>query len=209
MPPRSTDYQIWLAKLLAECDDDAVDYMDQRVVNRWATRFNHEIASIVATAGEEATSKAVSLLYGCPGQIYYGVLDPALGPLRVEFMQSVKSLYQNCFLPHCSEYYSHLDRGPEPERPFNGICYMLWDLELDGHAINGDPEMLGQSLDVLSFALSLDSTACQESALHGLGHLAFKHVNRTTPIVEQYLERKDLSPELYSYAQAARIGYVL
>jgi hypothetical protein len=86
---------------------------------------------------------------------------------------------------------------------------MLWDLDSECHALNGDLEMIAECLDVLEFALSLPSVACQESALHGLGHLAFKHRARTAPIVEQYLKREDLPIELRHYAQAARVGYVL
>lgn len=208
--PESTDYEIWLANIFAQSDDDHVDFLDARAVNRYATRFNREIALILEAAGEQATADAIYYFYSdLSGQVYWCVLNPSLGPLRVEFMQSVKSLYQHCFLPRCSRFFSHIDQGPEPARPLNGVCYMLWDMGLEVHALNGDLEMLEQSLDVLSFALSLPSVACQESALHGLGHLAFKHRARTAPIVDQYLRRNDLLLELRHYAQAARVGYVL
>lgn len=207
----STDYEVWRSLIFAKSDKHDVDLLDKRAVNVFATRFNREIASIVEAFGEEATAEAIWHLYSdsSSGQVYWCVLDESLGSLRVEFIRSIGSLYTDCFLPRCSRYYSHIDQGPEAMRPLNGVCYMLWDLGVECPALNGDLEMLDASLDVLSFALALPSVACQESALHGLGHLAYKHSERTMPIVEEYLKRDDLPVELRNYAQAARVGYVL
>jgi hypothetical protein len=206
-----TDFEIWRAFILDQSDVHDVDQLDKHAVNGFATRFNREIASIVEAFGEEATAEAIWHLYSDSGsgQVYWCVLDKSLGPLRVEFIHSIKTLYTDCFLPRCSRFYSHIDQGPEPARPLNGVCYMLWDLSVEGPALNGDMEMLDASLDMLKFALALPSTACQESALHGLGHLAYRHKDHTVPIVEEYLKRDDLSTELRDYAQAARVGYVL
>ncbi|RIK74204.1 MAG: hypothetical protein DCC68_23505 [Planctomycetota bacterium] len=206
----STDYEVWRTLVFAQSDVHSVEQLDKCAVNGFATRFNREIASIVDAYGEEATAEAIEYLYGdASGQVYWCVLDESLGSLRVDFIRSIKSLYTDCFLPRCSRYYSHIDQGPEALRPLNGVCYMLWDLGVECPALNGDLEMLDASLDVLSFALALPSVACQESALHGLGHLAYKHNERTMPIVEEYLKRDDLPIELRNYAQAARVGYVL
>jgi hypothetical protein len=205
----STDYEVWRTLIFAQSDAHSVELLDKRAVNGFATRFNCEIASIVEAFGEEATAEAIDYLHGYgSGQVYWCVLDKSLGPLRVEFVHSIKTLYTDCFLPRCSRFYSHIDRGPEPARPLNGTCYMLWEVGVIS-AINGDMHMLDASLDVLKFALALPSDACQESALHGLGHLAYEHKDHTVPIVEEYLERDDLPTELRDYAQAARVGYVL
>jgi hypothetical protein len=57
--------------------------------------------------------------------------------------------------------------------------------------------------------LALDSVACQESALHGLGHwqAAYPHVVEAT--IDRFLAaRPRARPELVAYARGARAGCV-
>jgi hypothetical protein len=58
--------------------------------------------------------------------------------------------------------------------------------------------------------LKIDSIACQESALHGLGHWELFYPAEVAEIVDQYLkENPNLRSELKNYALDAREGHVL
>jgi hypothetical protein len=58
--------------------------------------------------------------------------------------------------------------------------------------------------------LELDSIACQEGALHGLGHWQREYPGEVERIVDRFLEsRGGLDARLIDYAKAARCGCVL
>ena len=199
----------WLADALT--DGKAGSYVDDSViVNRYAIRFNYEIADIVSQHGEDRVNKAIWYIYGSVSGYMWDAMEKPLGGKREQFMDSVSQLYANGFAQFCSDHYGHLDSGPENARPMNSACYMLWDMDgLECPAINGDTDLLTLSIDVLSNALRLDSIACNESALHGLGHLADYHRALTSPPIDEFLRRKNLPPEIREYAKAARAGCVL
>jgi hypothetical protein len=65
-------------------------------------------------------------------------------------------------------------------------------------------------LAVLERTLRIDSEACREGALHGLGHWSRRHPERTAAIVDAWLGTAPaISPELERYAASARAGCVL
>lgn len=199
----------WLSDALLEgalelCIDDPA------TLSSYVSRFNRDIDSIVKEHGEEPVCKAIWYIYGPVSGYMWEVLDASLGPRRIETMQSLKDLYRRGFAAYCAKYFSHLSRGPEPARPLNTACYMLWDMDgVECPAINGDVDMLDASLDVLSFALDTNNWACQESALHGLGHLAMSHGKQTAPVIQTCLRRRPLPAELRAYAERALRGCVL
>ena len=57
--------------------------------------------------------------------------------------------------------------------------------------------------------LGLANPACQESALHGLGHAARQAPERIGAIIGAFLEREALRPEILAYARSARSGCIL
>ena len=69
-----------------------------------------------------------------------------------------------------------------------------------------DQEILG----VLESTLQLDSIACRESALHGLGHWQHYYPQRVGEIIDAFLmKHRVLRKELETYAVKAYTGYVL
>ena len=69
-----------------------------------------------------------------------------------------------------------------------------------------DQEILG----VLESTLQLDSIACRESALHGLGHWQHYYPQRVGEIIDTFLmSNRVLRKELETYAVNAYTGYVL
>src|SRR5207248_734994 len=96
--------------------------------------------------------------------------------------------------------------------PLNQICYLWWD----SLPLFGEPEKLGRRevdaayLEVMRLTLDLDSDACRESALHGLGHWAYAYPKEVKTIIDAWLDRHEaLDEQLKAYARAARRGRIL
>ena len=117
--------------------------------------------------------------------------------------------FEQLFAQRCSNHLSHLD---EPGAdPLNEVCYMWWDL----FPTWGEPEMPDcterdrEVLQVMVGALSLESVACQESVLHGLGHWYTNYPEFVERAIRQYLQvNGPLRPELRKYAHGACQGNV-
>ncbi len=146
------------------------------------------------------------------GDLLGAVREPSVPlPDRRRCVSAMRTLYDKLFLPRCMPHLSHLDRVQAGGGPLNLICYMWWDI-IPGVTTPHDPHhhaMNEAALGVMRHALSLDSIACQESALHGLGHWANVNVAAIASIIDAYLDaRPDLRPELRRYALAARTGCI-
>ncbi len=94
----------------------------------------------------------------------------------------------------------------------NSVCYMWWDIillagQLDDQARN---ELDQTILQVMDSTLQLDSIACQESSLHGLGHWHLYYPGQVKGIIQGFLQQNKVLPEnLRSYALSALNGCVL
>jgi hypothetical protein len=124
---------------------------------------------------------------------------------RLRLLRSIATLFERVFAPRCSPHLSHID---EPgAAALNGRCYMWWDT-FPSLGYDGDPhldEMRDAALTVMSRTLSFDSIACQESALHGLGHWHRESAHRVEAIIDAFIaSHPDARPELIRYAKAAR-----
>lgn len=154
---------------------------------------------------------------------------------RRRALVAIGTLYEGLFAPNCTDHLGHRDGGPEAPAPLNSSCYMWWDLfpTWGGHgdeppAATGrrargrtartayDPAIVALRrvddaiLYVMARTLRLDSEACREGALHGLGHWHRAHPDRTTRIIDEWLAGNPrISPELRAYALSARCGCVL
>jgi hypothetical protein len=89
---------------------------------------------------------------------------------------------------------------------------MWWD-EFPCIALPTDPNLRRLSataLTTMEHILGLGSLACQESALHGLGHWQRQHASKVARIIDAFvLSQTELDPRLLAYANAARCGCVL
>ncbi len=129
---------------------------------------------------------------------------------RRECIGAIAPLFEHVFAARCSDHLLHLD---EPNAdPLNEVCYMWWDL----FPTWGDPNDPAceardrESLQVMASLLSLDSMACQESALHGLGHWYPQYPEFVERTVRKFLQGNGrVRGELRQYAQSACQGNVL
>jgi hypothetical protein len=129
---------------------------------------------------------------------------------RIRCVDSTASLFTKLFLPRCTANLSHLS---EPATgPLNIVCYMWWD-EFPCIALPGDPNfhtLQQHALQAMERILALDSIACQESALHGLGHWQRQYPAEVRAIIDRFLDNPaDRDARLVAYAKSARCGCVL
>lgn len=129
---------------------------------------------------------------------------------RIRCVEAIASLFALLFKPRCTPHLSHLSETDAGS--LNGVCYMWWD-EFPCLALEGDPdlEILHDcALHTMERILRLDSIACQESALHGLGHWQRKHETEVGRIIDGFCEAHSaIDPRLLTYAKSARCGCVL
>ncbi len=135
--------------------------------------------------------------------------------IKCEWLDSVLILHEQLFSKICSHYYGHLNNGPEPDNEANGACYMFWDNaedflldDLEAPPLVTDKVCL-KAVSIMDATLQIRSAACQESALHGLGHWH----RWNSAIVEEKIDRflaSDLpvSNEIRNYARKARTGKI-
>lgn len=125
-------------------------------------------------------------------------------------VEAIANVFTDLFASRCAPVLSHID---EPGAvPLNTVCYMWWD-EFPGLALSDDPDcdrLHRAAIDVMRRTLRLDSIACQEAALHGLGHWAHDRPDDVTAVIDEFLrDGRGRRAELTSYARSARCGCVL
>lgn len=137
-------------------------------------------------------------------------LNDATLPLddRIACIQHIRTLYCDLFLPRCAERLGHLS---EQAGRLEMICYMFWDVaSFGGAAGEREGNLLEDAvLDVLEDTLFLEHAACQEGAIHGLGHRMRRHPERAPAILDKWLRTGPIrDPRLRTYAEAARTGCI-
>ncbi|HKS71709.1 MAG TPA: hypothetical protein VJQ82_00850 [Terriglobales bacterium] len=129
--------------------------------------------------------------------------------LRERCIRSMGALFEKLFAKRCSPHMASLNQIGV--RPLNATCYMWWDLLASATAPEDGHRLLDQTvcLEVMQNILSLSNIACQESALHGLGHWQRNFQRETRQIVEEFLlKNPQVSGELRNYALKAVMGQV-
>jgi hypothetical protein len=128
---------------------------------------------------------------------------------RLACIEAISTLFARLFQPRCEPILSHRD---EPDgNALNRICYMWWDIMPVGAAATpGTPDPIHDAcLSEMREILRLPNPACQESALHGLGHWARAYPEFAAASIDAYLAANPtLLPELVRYAEAARAGCI-
>ena len=149
---------------------------------------------------------------------------------RIEYFEAMLTVFADVYAQRCSPHLGHLDE-PDANVLNNLSCYMWWDIvpyaprskslvekvrETVDNLLNPfevtwlSKEVERAVLDVKRRILSIDHVACQESALHGLGHWHYAYPDEVETIVDDFLKQNpNIRPELKQYAQRARSGNVL
>jgi hypothetical protein len=221
--PADLSFDEWLLHIFDHDDDPNMpwwywsidaDYWDAppgQVIAMLTRLFENPFAPL-ADYRDEQINRGLWYIVSNGGSDYMFALLDAAVPLgdRLRCIQSFYILFERLFAVRCSDHLSHLDE--QGVNPLNMVCYMWWDLlPFAAKRDHQDDDALNAAfLDVMKRTLALKSIACQEAALHGLGHWASGHPVKVRTIIEAFLaENASLRGELRQYAESALSGCVL
>ena len=148
-------------------------------------------------------------LWDLSGSAFSVVYDLSIdGALRYRLIRSFETLFRELFAARCTPTLGHCG---EVGSALNSACYMWWDF--DCWAPLPDPLTRNPYdsafLALMRSGLTIDHVACQESALHGLGHWHSAQATAVETIIDDFLKDDHQLPErLRQYACEARRGYV-
>jgi hypothetical protein len=237
-PVPQKDSEAWYWQLET---DDWSPYEDPRTTVCYLTQlFDAAPRMLQPFSDAQIAQGLMFLINNSLSDHMFPLMDPSVPwPERRGCIRSMYVVFEQVFAPRCSPLLLHVLTEHEPTiNPLNGVCYMWWDvcplrgnpgpsasehLVLDTEEVvdkgpTVDPfaaELEDEILEVLRQTLGLDSIACQEGALHGLGHRAYRHPERIRAIVDEFLSRRypgwpegALDEALRGYALAAGQGRV-
>ena len=223
MPPvRDLDYDAWLEHAFGHevryrrdpwYFDDDPDWWapDPVTAVAYLTRLFTSATQSLATFSDAQIAQGLTYLLSTSASGDNGWFYSREVPTeaRLEGIRSTYRLFAELFAPKCSPTLGHLS---ETGNALNTCCYMWWD-EFPCIALPDDPDhdlLHEAAIGVMRQTLALDSTACQEAALHGLGHWARYRREDVEATIDAYLaDDCDRRPELVTYARSARCGCVL
>lgn len=188
--------------------DGDFEYGSCENAQRLLTQFNWEIGRIIELHGLDAVGTAIWYLYGCVSGMTHDVLDDSVESGYGEFYRSLENLYDKGFAKHCVNCAGHSDRKAGK---FATACYMLWDMDsgLEYLSFHGSSQRFALVEKLIEFGLGHQHAAVQESFLHCLGHRQHELPNFVDSKLAAFLHRKDLTPEIRTYAIQCQSGNIL
>ncbi len=210
----------WVASIFAhpstgkpwyEGDQDALTPTPRGLV-RHLTRLFNEAGTVLSKYDDVQVARGLHYIVspafgGCMQDMVF-----ESGPSaeeRVDCVKAMTRLYADLWARRCLPILSSGTRGDD--NPLNTECFMWWDEWCPGGAPEGSEDARAfdeACFQVLESALALPHPACQESALHGLGHLRDDYKERVEAILERYLSQPGLSDEIRTYALFAMKGVI-
>jgi len=189
--------------------DDREDYWDPApaVGIDYLTRLFEDPASLLYGYEDRQIGSALWLLSSEDSHCLYSRDVPV--EARERCLAAIGTLFSDLFEARCTPVLGHRDQPGAG--PVNASCYMWWEnLPFPAAPDDPDRERLNAAMvATMERSLKLANPACQESAVHGLGHLVRHGPCGIDAILTAYSERDDILPELAAYARAARTGCIL
>jgi hypothetical protein len=168
----------------------------------FVSRLFSNIGPLLAPFTDQQVAEGL-LFLGSTGEsewMYYLYDESIDRKARYDCIRSIESLYRDCFATRCRQTQTMVSERD----PLNIVCFMWWD-RFPGTSV----ELDGELIEVMTRALQIEHVACQESALHGLGHWERHNEDRVQAIIDDWLAKHPQSPPaLRAYAEAARSGNV-
>ena len=201
-------FEDWVVSVFDPTVEDPWPPVEQEL--EYLTRFFSDPIGTVEGLSDEEIGVGLWSVLDSGGAGTALALDDATLPLdaRIACVHQIRTLYRELFVPRCAERLGHLS---EQGGPLEMICYMFWDVAVFGGAPGEREGNLFEDavLDVLEDTLYLEHAACQESAIHGLGHRVSRHPERAPAVLDRWLRTGPIrDARLRIYAEAARTGCI-
>ena len=216
-------------------------YDDPSATVAYLTRLFDDAAGVLEHFSDAQIAQGLMfLINNSLSDHMFPLMDPGVPwPARRRCICAMYAVFEQVLAPRCSPRLLHVLTEADPSiNPLNGVCYMWWDVcplrgnpgpspsedfVLDTEQVVDDgptvdpfaEELENEILEVQRRTLGLESIACMEGALHGLGHRAYRHPDQVGAIIDEFLSRRypgwpegALDEMLRGYALAARQGHV-
>jgi len=211
------DFGEFVSFIFERSDDRREWYFDPELVSpelnadtmvQFASRVFSEIRVYAHQFTEGQLSLGLNYLINPSCSSYcYSFLDASVDVVtRTSAISSMYDVFRYVFTKISSEMPSR--NVPTQPYSYNYICYMWWDV-FPRHGIPAQRDLEGIDkviLDTLKKILMLNSIACKESALHGLGHWYAAYPE----FVQQTIDSmsSDIPVQLKKFALNARAGSI-
>lgn len=192
-------------------EDDAEEwYGDPANIAEFLGRLFKEAGKLPDRFSDQQIDVGLNYIIGVGSDHFHSLLDSRLSwGIRQPALAATYNVFADLFAKRCTEHLSHLD---EPgSGVLNGTCYMWWDTA----PVHGEPdnpackERDALLLQVMADTLKLNSEACRESALHGLGHWQSYYPEQVKGIIHDFIwKNRKIRGSLRNYAYAAMNGDV-
>lgn len=214
------DYQTWRDHLFGHPDDEPEWYFADgfafvpiapRTLTAHVLRLFEAPALLMTDYSDQQIASGLKYLIdnACGGDVRLVSHIAVPQSDRLELAARIDRVYTQIFAARCAPTLGHLSE--EADQPLNMLCYMWWDsivLDTTGDA-RLDREFHAALIEAMGRTLAIPHPACQEGALHGLGHWGGHAPARTQALIDGYLAGNHAArPELVSYARAARSGCI-
>jgi len=134
------------------------------------------------------------------GPIPYLYLDTSVDfAIRSKAIVSMRDVFRNLFVNLDGEYGLYRISGGLP-LSYREMCYMWWDM-FPRHGVPSRTDMeetdavICQTIESI---LEIENLACQESALHGLGHWFSSRPDEVVRAIESFLPRASINLKEYA-----------
>lgn len=127
---------------------------------------------------------------------------------RVKAVRLMAFVFERLFAVVCTNS-TPVSSATLPREPYANLCYMWWDI-FPRHGVPRRDDMAALDAAILQTMvgiLSLDNVACQESALHGLGHWYSAKPELVEGAIARFIPH--VSPILLPFAEAASSGNIM
>lgn len=198
----------WFSEIINGKENN-VEQHNIEVIEKMATLFCSPKKYFSQRSTEEVALGLRSII-SATGFGYSGLIVDSSIPIkaRLHCLDSMFHLFQYFFLTECFSELSHMDHGCSDHLTLNETCYMWWDWCLILPK-QDSPEIDTHVLSLFVKILNLDSIACKESAIHGLGHWFDDYPKEVSHILDVFLNQQKLPSELESYAMKAKQGLII
>lgn len=190
----------------------------------YITRTFNEIEQVAAPYTDAQLEQGLNYLTSSACSDYMHALRDPMLPVKVRIaaVESFYTVYEKLYAVRCDRRLGS-QMTAAGDNPLNASCYMWWDVIALYPAHPNQPleetdslsnhqamlSLVDPCFDVMGRTLALDHIACQEAALHGLGHWQYAYPERVAAMIDAFLDANpNLNPALRTYAQAARRGMV-
>ena len=182
------------------------------LVTEYLTRLFENPAFIAQRYDRHEIAEAIWFIFGVGSGYCSDMREPMVPPEKqIKCIHTVGIFYQNLLDKICNRDGTMADVDVTNTDDVDKAVYMIWDMDgLECGAMERKYAYLASPiLSVLDSILSLRTSTCLKSALHGLGHIASCHPENVSRIVNDFLHKQNDSPEwLRQYARQARKGVI-